>query len=77
MRLRSGIRRKIWVVFVLQIAAISFATIVGVYPANISMALEAGRPRSLATLAPWLRLPLQFPMIAWAWRHAKGPDLAR
>ena len=35
MRLRSGIRRKIWVVFVLQIAAISFATIVGVYGAAI------------------------------------------
>lgn len=57
--------------------ALATATIVGVYPANISMALEAGRPRSLVTLAPWLRLPLQFPMIAWAWRHAKGPDLAR
>ena len=33
MQLRTGIRRKIWVVFVLQIAAISFATIVGVYGA--------------------------------------------
>jgi hypothetical protein len=27
MRLRTGIRRKLWVVFVLQLAAISFATI--------------------------------------------------
>ena len=33
MRLRTGIRRKIWTVFVLQVAAISFATIVGVYGA--------------------------------------------
>ncbi|MEO8671317.1 MAG: HAMP domain-containing sensor histidine kinase [Tahibacter sp.] len=33
MRRGSGIRRKIWVVFVLQIAAISFATVVGVYGA--------------------------------------------
>ena len=30
MRLRTGIRRKLWVVFILQIAAISFATILGV-----------------------------------------------
>jgi signal transduction histidine kinase len=33
MRLHTGIRRKIWTVFVLQVAAISFATIVGVYGA--------------------------------------------
>lgn len=33
MRKASGIRRKIWVVFVLQLAAISFATVVGVYGA--------------------------------------------
>jgi signal transduction histidine kinase len=33
MPLRQGLRRKIWVVFVLQIAAISFATVVGVYGA--------------------------------------------
>lgn len=33
MRLRTGIRRKLWVVFVLQVAAISLATILGVYGA--------------------------------------------
>src|SRR5512144_545426 len=33
MRLRPGIRRKLWVVFVLQFVAISFATILGVYGA--------------------------------------------
>jgi signal transduction histidine kinase len=32
-RKATGIRRKIWVVFVLQLAAISFATVVGVYGA--------------------------------------------
>lgn len=31
MHRRGGIRRKIWVVFVLQLAAISFATLIGVY----------------------------------------------
>ncbi|HJU38130.1 MAG TPA: hypothetical protein VJ724_01060, partial [Tahibacter sp.] len=33
MRKASGIRRKIWVVFVLQLASISFATVIGVYGA--------------------------------------------
>src|SRR6478609_11836102 len=33
MRLRPGIRRKLWVVFVLQVVAISFATVLGVYGA--------------------------------------------
>lgn len=33
MRRRTSIRRKIWVVFVLQIAAISFATVGGIYGA--------------------------------------------
>jgi len=33
MQLRTGIRRKLWVVFVLQVSAISFATILGVYGA--------------------------------------------
>ena len=33
MRLRPGIRRKLWIVFVLQVAAISFATVLGVYGA--------------------------------------------
>ncbi|MBB5015863.1 sensor histidine kinase [Rehaibacterium terrae] len=31
---RSGLRRKIWVAFILQVAAISFATILGVYGAS-------------------------------------------
>ncbi|HZX91530.1 MAG TPA: HAMP domain-containing sensor histidine kinase [Rudaea sp.] len=33
MRLRPGIRRKLWVVFVLQVVAISFATVLGVFGA--------------------------------------------
>ena len=33
MRRPGGVRRKIWIVFVLQLAAITFATLVGVYGA--------------------------------------------
>src|SRR3546814_15712669 len=30
----SGLRRKIWVAFIVQVAAISFATVLGVYGAS-------------------------------------------
>jgi uncharacterized membrane protein len=42
---------------------LAFATIAGVYPANINMAVKAGPPRNLASIAAWLRLPFQFPML--------------
>jgi uncharacterized membrane protein len=44
-------------------------TLLAVYPANIQMAVDAGRPRDAEGWAAWLRLPLQFPMIRWAFRH--------
>jgi uncharacterized membrane protein len=47
------------------------ATLVGVYPANIQMAVDAGRPRSLTSWGPWLRLPLQVPMVVTAARIAR------
>jgi uncharacterized membrane protein len=45
------------------------ATIVAVYPANIQMAIDATRkgPKLMA-VATWLRLPLQFPLLARALR---------
>ena len=55
MRRPAGIRRKLWVVFVMQLAAISFATVLSVYGAAtiledvlIKQALkeEAFRPAS-------------------------------
>ena len=53
------------------------ATIVGVYPANIQMTVDAGRPESVEDVAVWLRLPMQFPMFAWALRQARGRPLRR
>lgn len=52
--------------------ALATATFIGVYPANISMAVQAGKPTSLPAIAAWLRLPLQFPMIASGIKLAKG-----
>lgn len=44
---------------------------VAVYPANIQMALDAGRPHDVESWGAWLRLPLQFPLFAWAHRHTR------
>ncbi len=52
--------------------AAAFATIAAVYPANVQMAIDAGPPRTPASIAAWLRLPLQFPMLASALRMARG-----
>jgi len=42
------------------------ALFVGVFPANVKMALDGGLPAGLA----WARLPLQVPLVLWAWRVA-------
>jgi uncharacterized membrane protein len=47
------------------------ATLIGVYPANIQMAVDAGRPRSVTSWASWLRLPLQVPLVVTAARIAR------
>ncbi len=48
--------------------ALSAATLVGVFPANLHMALHPERYRGLpgGKLALWARLPLQAALIAWA-----------
>ena len=50
---------------------LALATIVGVYPANINMAVQAGAPTNPKALAAWARLPLQFPMIRQAYRFTR------
>ena len=39
---------------------------VAVFPANVKMALDGGGPGGLA----WARLPLQIPLVLWAYRVA-------
>jgi len=55
------------------------ALLLAVFPANVHMALHDVRPAHApawmgqpSTLALWLRLPLQFVMIAWAWWYTHG-----
>ena len=53
-------------------ALLATATIVAVYPANWQMALDSGLPpRDAVGWGAWLRLPLQLPMIRFAWRVAQ------
>lgn len=52
--------------------ALATATFIAVYPANINMAIRAGKPTNPAAIGAWLRLPMQFPMIASGIRLAKG-----
>jgi uncharacterized membrane protein len=49
---------------------VAAATLVGVYPANIQMALENTTITAVG-IGAWLRLPLQLPMIAWALKRAR------
>lgn len=45
------------------------AMFVGVLPGNLKMALDAeGAPRQVVAYA---RLPLQIPLVAWAWRVSR------
>ncbi|MGI8662459.1 MAG: DoxX family protein [Acidimicrobiales bacterium] len=51
-------------------AYVAAATFVAVYPANVQMAID-NAPSTLFGLGLWARLPLQFPMIAWALKHRR------
>jgi uncharacterized membrane protein len=49
------------------------ALLVGVYPGNVKMALDASRTRNTPfKAAAYARLPLQLPMIRGAWRAGKA-----
>ena len=46
------------------------ATMVAVFPANVNMAVEAERLRSVPEALLWARLPLQAVLAHWIWRVA-------
>jgi uncharacterized membrane protein len=46
------------------------ATLIGIFPANVNMALASERFSSIPAWRLWARLPLQALLIAWAWRAA-------
>jgi uncharacterized membrane protein len=62
-------------------ALATVGVLVIVFPANVKMALDgglAGQPFPLGSAAlAWARLPLQVPLILWAWRVAEGAATPR
>jgi uncharacterized membrane protein len=46
------------------------ATLIAIFPANVNMAVNAGRYRAVPEPLLWTRLPLQGALIAWVWRVA-------
>ena len=46
------------------------ATLIAIFPANVNMAVNADRFRSIPKHLLWARLPLQAALIAWVWRVA-------
>jgi uncharacterized membrane protein len=50
------------------------AMLIAIFPANIQMTLDYCRSHSPSTWLTIVRLPLQFVLIAWAWRFAKKPS---
>ncbi len=46
------------------------ATLIGIFPANVNMALASERFRGIPAWLLWARLPLQALLVAWAWRAA-------
>jgi len=47
------------------------ALLVAVMPANIHMVTNHANFPTIPLWAVWLRLPLQLPLIYWAWRNAR------
>jgi uncharacterized membrane protein len=45
-------------------------TLIAVFPANVNMAINADRFRSVPEPLLWARLPVQGVLIAWVWRVA-------
>ena len=50
------------------------ATLIGIFPANVNMAINSGRFHRIPAWLLWVRLPLQALLIAWAWRAAVRSD---
>ncbi len=56
-------------------AWVTAALLVAVFPANVQMALDGGIPGEGFPLGSpvvaWLRLPVQVPLVWWAWAHTR------
>lgn len=49
-------------------ATAAFVLFLAVFPANVQMALDWQDEPTARRVAAWVRLPLQIPLLVWAWR---------
>ena len=49
------------------------ALLLAVFPANLTMVTDHARFPTIPLWAAWLRLPLQLPLIYWAWLYTRKP----
>jgi uncharacterized membrane protein len=47
------------------------ALLIAVLPANVQMALDHAQWRTIPEWALWARVPMQFPLILWAWVYTR------
>ncbi len=47
------------------------ALLAAVFPANLTLITDPARFPQVPLWAAWLRLPLQLPLIYWAWRYTR------
>ena len=50
------------------------ALLVAVFPANLTMVTDHSRFPGVPLWAAWARLPLQLPLLWWAWRYTRRPE---
>lgn len=48
---------------------LTVATLLAVWPANWWFAIDAISVDPMLAVVAWLRLPLQIPLVIWAWRN--------
>ena len=47
------------------------ALLIAVFPANLTFITDPSRFPQVPLWAAWLRLPLQLPLLYWAWRYTR------
>ena len=50
------------------------ALLLAVFPANLTMVIDHSRFPAVPLWAAWLRLPLQLPLLYWAWIYTRKQD---
>ena len=54
--------------------ALTFITLLAVWPANIWFAFDQlGKENTILAVFAWIRIPLQLPLLWWAWSSPRRP----